>query len=37
MASLGFTFNKLGLNITILFLFIKNIGTKVFNISILAL
>jgi hypothetical protein len=37
ITSLGFIFNKLGLNIVILILFIEGIGIRVFNISTLAL
>ena len=37
MTSLGFIFNKLGLDIVILILFIEGVGTRVSNISTLAL
>ena len=37
IASLGFAFNKLGLNIVISISFIEGVGTGVFNTSILVL
>ena len=37
ITSLGFVFNKLGLNIVISILFVEGISTKVSNISTLAL
>ena len=37
IASLGFAFNKLDLDIVILISSIDGVGTKVFNISILVL
>ena len=37
IASLGFVFNKLGLDTVILILFIEGVSTEVFNASILVL
>ena len=37
IAGLGFAFNKLSLDMVILILSIKGVGTKVFNISTLTL